>query len=278
MARIRSIHPGLASDEAYMMMSMAAKAAWPMLWTECDDHGVFEWKPIVLKARIFPADNVDFAALLDELESLGCIRRVEHERKAYGLVRNFGRFQRPKNPSYRLPWRPEFAAFCGFSDDRFSSPPPVLPQSSPSPTENLSQMEDEGGRRKEVVRSNERTDAREADFRSAIAATYERHGHLPPETGQAVIWLKQGRDPAICCAVIDDHLARKRKKLPLTYFDGPIADAHAPPPTGEPRAPPVKDLRSPLMRAAQNIARGIHEQQPDRPSNVEIIRPRSGAS
>ena len=66
MARIRSVHPGMASDEIYMSMSITAKAAWPLLWTECDDNGIFEWKPIVLKARIFPADAVDFAAILAE--------------------------------------------------------------------------------------------------------------------------------------------------------------------------------------------------------------------
>jgi hypothetical protein len=74
MARIRSIHPGLTSDEAYMSMSMTAKAAWTPLWMQCDDHGIFEWKPIVLKALIFPADNVDFSTVLAELEKLGCVR------------------------------------------------------------------------------------------------------------------------------------------------------------------------------------------------------------
>ena len=81
-------------------------------------------------------------------------------------------------------------------------------------------------------------DPREADFRSTISRVYAKHGHLPPETGTAVVWLKHGRDPAICCAVIDDHLAKKRKKLPLSYFEGPIADAHAPPRAGEARPPP----------------------------------------
>ncbi len=80
--------------------------------------------------------------------------------------------------------------------------------------------------------------AREADFRAAIAQVYAKHGHLPPETGKAVVWLKKVRDPAICCAVIDDLLGKRRKMLTLSYFDGAIADAHAPPPAGEARAPP----------------------------------------
>lgn len=57
---------GLSSDEAFMSMSMTAKAAWPLLWTECDDNGVFEWKPVVLKARIFPGDSLDFDSILAE--------------------------------------------------------------------------------------------------------------------------------------------------------------------------------------------------------------------
>jgi hypothetical protein len=144
MARIRSVHPGLASDEAYMTMSMAAKAAWPLLWTECDDHGIFEWKPIVLKARIFPADAVDFAAILEEYETLGCVKRIEIEGKACGLIRNFGKYQRPKSPSYRYQWSNDFASFAGFSA--------ALPQPSPSPTEKSPQRKEEGGKREEELK------------------------------------------------------------------------------------------------------------------------------
>jgi uncharacterized protein YdaU (DUF1376 family) len=121
-------------------------------------------------------------------------------------------------------------------------------------------------------------DTREADFRGSISKVYAKHGHLPPETGTAVVWLKQGRDPDICLAVIDDHLTRKAKKLPLSYFEGPIADAHAAPPAaGNSRAPPGRDLRSPLMKAAQNIARGLTN-EPDH-NVVEIVVPaRTAAS
>lgn len=141
MARIRSIHPGLASDEVFMTMSMAAKAAWSLLWTECDDHGVFEWKPIVLKARIFPAESLNFADILSEYEDLGCVLKVEVDGKPYGFIRNFCKYQRPKSPSYRLPL-PECAkAFVGVS----GNPPPVLPQDGGRGSENGAQMKGEGG-------------------------------------------------------------------------------------------------------------------------------------
>jgi len=155
MARIRSVHPGLASDEAFMSMSMPCKAAWPLLWTECDDNGVFEWKPIVLKARIFPADNVDFSTILAELEALECVKRVMVEGKPYGVVRNFGKYQRPKNPSYRYALPDEHRLYAGFSD----SPPPALPQPSPSPTEKPPQRKEGIGIGREEERERERASA-----------------------------------------------------------------------------------------------------------------------
>lgn len=101
MARIRSIHPGLCTDEAYMEMSIEAKAAWPTFWTVADDRGAFDWKPKSIKAAILPADNVDMIAILEEWKSLGVIRAVEIDGKPCGLVKNFCRFQSPKFPSYR---------------------------------------------------------------------------------------------------------------------------------------------------------------------------------
>lgn len=159
MARIRSIHPGLTSDEAYMSMSMTAKAAWTPLWMQCDDHGIFEWKPIVLKALIFPADNVDFSAVLQEFEQLDCIRRIDIEGKPYGIVRNFARYQRPKNPSYRHFKPEELPSDLGSYIGVKGAAPPALPQSSPSTTEIPPQMKEEGGKReeKEEVKKNSRS-------------------------------------------------------------------------------------------------------------------------
>jgi hypothetical protein len=174
MARIRSVHPGLASDEAYMSMSMAAKAAWPVLWTECDDHGIFEWKPIVLKARIFPADNVDFADLLAEWERLGCVKRKEIDGKAFGLIRNFCKFQRPKNPSYRFPLPEDERDFIALKDDTTE----VLHQSSGSPPEIPPQMKDEGGKREEVDKKESRA---VAPRRAAVEEAFEEFWKVYPK-------------------------------------------------------------------------------------------------
>jgi hypothetical protein len=99
MSRIRSVHPGLFTDEAFMSASPMARLLMIGLWTEAWDDGVFEWKPIVIKARLFPADACDVVALLDELSALHVIKRVERSGKAWGLIRNFRKFQRPKKPN-----------------------------------------------------------------------------------------------------------------------------------------------------------------------------------
>ncbi|SDP09085.1 hypothetical protein [Phyllobacterium sp. OV277] len=145
MARIRSVHPGLSTDEAYMQMSAFAKAALPLLWTECDDQGVFEWKPVVLKARILPADSVDFSAILGEYEALGAVLKIDVEGKNYGLVRNFQKYQRPKKPNEIHPLPNQYRTFVGSPD--ISSEP--VPHQLPTGSENSPQMEDEGGRMKE---------------------------------------------------------------------------------------------------------------------------------
>lgn len=102
MARIRSIHPGLFTDEAFAGLSMAARVLLLGIWTESDDQGVFEWKPISLKMRLFPVDNVNVASLLEELSGANVIRNFSFEGKPLGAVRNFCKYQRPKTPKYRL--------------------------------------------------------------------------------------------------------------------------------------------------------------------------------
>ncbi|MEG8045764.1 hypothetical protein QP175_05765 [Sphingomonas aerolata] len=103
MARIRSIHPGLWTDETYVSLSPFARLMFLGIWNECDDMGSFEWSPIKLKMRLLPADSVDAIALLDELANASCITPYEAGGKRYGAVRNFCQYQRPKKPNSTYP-------------------------------------------------------------------------------------------------------------------------------------------------------------------------------
>lgn len=99
MARIRSVHPKLFTDESFASISMPARVFVIGLWTEADDQGAFEWKPVSLKMRLFPADNLDVSTLLAELVSANMVRKYEYDGREFGLIRNFRKFQRPKNPN-----------------------------------------------------------------------------------------------------------------------------------------------------------------------------------
>lgn len=155
MSRIRSLHPGIYTDDRYMAISIPARELVKGIWGEADDQGVFEWRPLTLKARIFPADAVDVEALLEELIGGEFVIKFSHEGRIYGAVRNFRRFQRPKRPNaiYFMP--PELRQYVGLAaaqaekqDDNDGGVPPtgehVPPTGGKSP-----QMEDEGCRRED---------------------------------------------------------------------------------------------------------------------------------
>lgn len=162
MARIRSIHPGFFTDEAIVSASPLAQIFLIGLWTQCDDQGVFEWKPLTLKMRILPATNCDVAVLLAELAALDVIKQIDVGSLKYGLVRNFRKFQRPKKPNAAFPLPAEFRTYVGLGgddpepggDSGDTGSPPVPHQSSTG-SEISPQMEEGGGRKKEGRDSSE---------------------------------------------------------------------------------------------------------------------------
>lgn len=111
MARIRSVHPALWTDESFVSVSPLARLFLIGLWNEADDNGIFQWKPLTLKMRLLPGDGVDAASLLEELEGTGAIMRYETDGKPFGAVRNFRKFQRPERPKPVHPITPEIAQF-----------------------------------------------------------------------------------------------------------------------------------------------------------------------
>jgi len=213
MARIRSIHPGLTSDEAYMSMSMPAKAGWTSLWMHCDDHGIFEWKPIVLKALIFPADNIDFARLLDEWLTLDCVRKVDIEGKPCGIVRNFAKYQRPKNPSYRFFKDNNLPTDFGSYTAVKGAATPALPQPSGTAPEKSAQMEDEGGSSRREDESGK--DLKTRAFFDEFWNAYPRRDEDEQRDRSASDFCKLvsgGVDPAVIIFAAKAYCAKIRKQ------------------------------------------------------------------
>ena len=142
MSRIRSIHPGLWTDEVFVSLGSFARLLFMGMWNECDDKGTFPWSPLQMKMRILPADNVDAGALMAELEAAGCIMKYEIAGKAFGAVRNFAKFQRPKAPNDIHPATPEALVFAGHEPVEAVTDTPEVPKDFPNASEKPPQMEE----------------------------------------------------------------------------------------------------------------------------------------
>lgn len=121
MARIRSIHPGAFTDEAFVSLSPMARWFFVGLWCHAFDDGVFDWKPLGLKMKIIPGDNDDAAALLAEIERAGLIVAFTVGERRYGAIRNFCRWQRPKKPTDSGVMTNDIRVFVGLSASQFGT-------------------------------------------------------------------------------------------------------------------------------------------------------------
>lgn len=106
MPRIRSVHPGLLTDEAVMSLTVESPLA-PFLFVgllmQADDHGIFEWKPLTMKARCLPAISADINSIFRALEGVDMIRKFDADGRQFGAIRNFCQWQNPKSPKYVHP-------------------------------------------------------------------------------------------------------------------------------------------------------------------------------
>jgi len=104
MARIRSVHPGLWTDDAFLGLSKDALLFVIALWSECDDGGAFQWKPRQLKPRLAAAsEGIDVDQILAELADANFITRYRVDDADYGAVRSFGKYQKPQKPARQWP-------------------------------------------------------------------------------------------------------------------------------------------------------------------------------
>lgn len=213
MARIRSIHPGLLTDEAFMTLTINRPVAIPLLlglWIEADDSGTFEWKPLTLKARILPAVSEDIGALLSDLVSLNFIKRFEIDGKSFGVIRNFVRFQRPKSPKDIHPFSEDMRSYAGFTEDGVrpnagtGRPPSVddnelVSSEFGTHSEKSPQRKEEGGKRKEKEEKDNSLrslTAREMEnFANEFYDAYPKHVDPIDAKKKFAIRVKAGANP-----------------------------------------------------------------------------------
>lgn len=152
MARIRSVHPSLFTDDAWVSCSAFARLLYIGLWTDADDQGLFVWKPLQLKMKLFPGDSIDVPPLLEELVEAELIASFSHAGAKYGAIKDFRKYQRPKKPNAIHFMPSEFRTYVALDvagtepgdDDGGGEPPEPRPGS-----ELRQQMEDGGGVKEE---------------------------------------------------------------------------------------------------------------------------------
>lgn len=190
-ARIRTIKPDFFTSEDVVALSPMARLCFIALLCAADREGRLEWRPVTIKLRFFPADNVDIDALASEIEARGMLARYEADGTGYAQVVNFTKHQVVNNREAAsiIPAPPADLACPTRQDACLTRGPRVLtrgPQKSPT----LSGREGKGKEHTHTRASRVRDatdDARFARFWSAYpkkvakADAYKAWNKLTPD-------------------------------------------------------------------------------------------------
>ena len=98
MPGIRTIKPDFWTDDKILQISIPARLFFIGLWNYADDNGVLENKPLQLKARIFPNDDIDVNELISELIQIGLLVNYSVNGTNYIQVINFRKHQKIDRP------------------------------------------------------------------------------------------------------------------------------------------------------------------------------------
>lgn len=109
MARIRTIKPEFWTDEKVVELSAFARLLFIGIWNFCDDDGRIVFSHKRLKMQIFPSDDVDCLALVEEVKHQGMILIYSADGTDYLQVMGFAKHQKiDKRSVSKLPPPPNF--------------------------------------------------------------------------------------------------------------------------------------------------------------------------
>lgn len=110
MPRIRSIKPSFFQSDDVSALPLRARLTWIGLWTHCDDAGRTKDHARLIKAAIWPLDNVTLADIEEDLSTLadqGRIVRYEAAGQRYLAIVNWDDHQSINRPTpSRIPAPP----------------------------------------------------------------------------------------------------------------------------------------------------------------------------
>lgn len=134
MPRIRSIHPSFWTDERMAELPFGARLLFIGTWTFADDEGRLEDNAQRLRLQVFPGGGVTTPQVEEWLMLMsnptGPLIKYEIEGRRYIQVRNFKRYQSPKNPTpSRIP--PPPLSLTPLLPQDYPKTSPALPQGYP---------------------------------------------------------------------------------------------------------------------------------------------------
>jgi hypothetical protein len=100
--RIRTIKPSFFRSDDVSALPLRARLTWVGLWTQCDDQGRTKDHARLIKADIWPLDNVSLADIEEDLETLaehGRIVRYEVDGQRYLEIVNWHDHQTIQKPT-----------------------------------------------------------------------------------------------------------------------------------------------------------------------------------
>jgi hypothetical protein len=102
MARIRTIKPEFFTSETVAELPVRARLTWIGLWTYCDDHGRCRDNVKLIKAAVWPLDDVSLTNIdsdLTDLQACGLVTRYTVDGKGYMQVVNWTEHQKVSHPT-----------------------------------------------------------------------------------------------------------------------------------------------------------------------------------
>lgn len=136
MPRARNLKPGFFRNADLAELPVEARLLFAGLWTLADRVGLLADRPRQIKMEIYPADDFDVDALLQQLHDAGFIQRYRVGGVGYIRVLNFTRHQNPHHS--------EKASGIPLPESPWSTPG-VPPESSRSPRVSPRAIPESGG-------------------------------------------------------------------------------------------------------------------------------------
>ena len=99
MARIRTVKPEFWTDDALTECSRDARLLFIGTWNFADDKGGLDRSAKQLKGQVFPHDELDVEALIQELQRSGSLIEYEVNGQKYLHIKNFEKHQVINRPS-----------------------------------------------------------------------------------------------------------------------------------------------------------------------------------